>query len=862
MPEEQIVPANGNPGAEADPSPASDTQLDQSSSSSVKPRRSNFDWKSAFGSSGGYTSSKRVISVPEPKIVPEPSPELAPPEVPPESEATAVTTAAPTAELEQPPVAQIEEPAVESADVSAEVSTEPEMTLASPQALVEETEPPLEEVQTTAALSPELVKDVGVESGGTVTGTTPLIVRVCPYLGLRTDRSSHFVEVSPAHFCYSPAAPGGVSVDYQKDFCFTAQYPSCARFPKTEAAQLAAAAALPMATAELGASPVGVGSLGDTFPAPLPPAEVGRAGRSRVLDFLLWGLAIVLAAFAIYTALPILLRNASFTGQAPATATTVAVIAAPSPIAVPTNTPQPTSAPVPQPANTLSPLVIPTPSDKEVVFNLLPDTRITGWSGSNERLPHWGERNLYAGTLQNHAYTSVMVFSFNNLPADSKLSFAVLELTGIGSDHLGNTGEWKLELLEHRSSDDWLQATTNDVFGAPAVTTLGQPVTVSQLGVGKINRFEFDDAQRKAIEDQFKYGSVAFRLTGPKSDEDNLFTWDSGSTGQANAPAFHVVIQPGTYTVIVNTPTPANVLTAAAYIFRQTQIAKTVGTLTPFPPGVVTATPGGQVVLVPAETAVPGNQGTAAARSALATAIAITTGTYTPTSVREVVVFPTATPFLIDANHLATPTPRTPADFASVRRSQQYLALIGRIIAKSNFYTGKDGEPIVLNTDGQILGKLSSELYYRAALDREGYSPDFNKKVIYVIDDQGIQQIGILDLVEKSSTILTHFTKGVAYDAAWSNDGSALAFVSSESKGDDIYTYDFGSRSVLRVTNSEGLGFPFNKHPSWSPDGQNIAFWSSRNGHPQIWVVSRDGSNLMNLSNRDGADETDPVWVK
>ncbi len=82
-----------------------------------------------------------------------------------------------------------------------------------------------------------------------------------------------------------------------------------------------------------------------------------------------------------------------------------------------------------------------------------------------------------------------------------------------------------------------------------------------------------------------------------------------------------------------------------------------------------------------------------------------------------------------------------------------------------------------------------------------------------------------------------------------------------ETGGDELFLYDLGTKASRRLTDSSGLGFPFNKRPSWSPDSQKITFWSSRTGHDQIWVIDSDGSNLLNLSNND-FNEQNPVWVK
>ena len=45
-------------------------------------------------------------------------------------------------------------------------------------------------------------------------------------------------------------------------------------------------------------------------------------------------------------------------------------------------------------------------------------------------------------------------------------------------------------------------------------------------------------------------------------------------------------------------------------------------------------------------------------------------------------------------------------------------------------------------------------------------------------------------------------------------------------------------------------------HPAWSPDGQQIAFSA---GETDIYVVDKDGSNLINLTNHPAFDYR-PHW--
>lgn len=590
--------------------------------------------------------------------------------------------------------------------------------------------------------------------------------------------------------------------------------------------------------------------------------------RRRGLEFILWALAAILLVVAIIAIIPVFLPNLlpSLTGgSAPAPTTTAIVLVAPTALPSSTSTLLPTQGATVanQPVATLAPLVIPTPPADGTQFSLLPEPNFSGWYASGEADPHYGDANLHAGTFQGKTFSSIIQYNLRNQPTDSKILFAALEMTGRDAGRLGSGGQWQLELVQDNLNTDWANASPALLAQAKSLGTLGT-LQASNLAAGQINRFILDDSARQLLAQQFKNGRAVLRLRGPEGSGDNLFTWESGTGGSALiAPTLHLVVVPGKYAIVTNTPAPKNVLTAAAYVVRGTDAAKRNGTPTSFPPGVATATPGGEIVEVGAETAIPGNDATAIAQAQLATAIARTTGTYTPTPRGVVIIFPTATPVVINPNSLSTATPIPPdADLLQIPFDYSKCQCQGYIMLLSNRYGGKDLSPILVQPDGTAIGKLSGDLYYRLALARESYSPDRTKRLIYPQNSNGVQQVGYQDVATGAITFITNFPKGVAYDAVWSPDGNSIAYVSTErGNTDEIYVYDFGTGQSTRITDSVELGQPWSKHPSWSPDSQQIVFWSSRSGSVQIWVMNRDGTNLRNISNN-AFTERDPVWIK
>ncbi len=84
----------------------------------------------------------------------------------------------------------------------------------------------------------------------------------------------------------------------------------------------------------------------------------------------------------------------------------------------------------------------------------------------------------------------------------------------------------------------------------------------------------------------------------------------------------------------------------------------------------------------------------------------------------------------------------------------------------------------------------------------------------------------------------------------WSPDGSRLIF----SDGKDLWS--FGLFDAVNLTSSAG---PSNTEATISPDGMRVAFTSNRDGNPEIYAVSADGFNPLNLTNNP-ANDSAPAW--
>ena len=90
----------------------------------------------------------------------------------------------------------------------------------------------------------------------------------------------------------------------------------------------------------------------------------------------------------------------------------------------------------------------------------------------------------------------------------------------------------------------------------------------------------------------------------------------------------------------------------------------------------------------------------------------------------------------------------------------------------------------------------------------------------------------------------------------WSADSTKVAFASDETGDMDIYVMNADGTERVNLTNRDAKDMD----PAWSPDGEWIAFLSRTQGNTDIHRVRPDGSGLASLTTSPAQLYTRPIW--
>lgn len=569
-------------------------------------------------------------------------------------------------------------------------------------------------------------------------------------------------------------------------------------------------------------------------------------------------------------------------------------------------TPPAPATPTPLPVSQLPPVLMPIKQASLIlpaavkVITVTAEADSLGWATDLDGRSHFNVPNIHAGTYRGHTYYGAMQFDLSALPANATISYAALEVNGLVDQSPEKFAALQLNLLDAEIDSGWSEVSFEALHNARVETGIPFDPDKSNLTPGGYAIFPFDQKARHILAQHMLDKVVSFRLDAPAADADGLFTWAGGS-GQRAILHVGVTLLPGSeeesalvspdYIIVTSTPTPENIITAAAVALKITEEAEAFGTATPTPENWVTP-----IVVTPQPQ--PENSATEVFQAQEATAQAFLFGPATATPLNVWTATPMASP---------TPAVFSTAGFsATATATPIYILLTGEVatpwvpptatptaipvfippelIGKIAFLSNRSGGPEPLNKplvyivdpDGGNLAVLTGRAIYDAAIARDSFSKNQRFRVFVKnalnSENKWAPALYFYDYFYKVEAQITHFGRGAAWDPVWSPTREQIAFVSNDSNDDEIWVANYDGSHPMQLTlnneayNAQEIGkdsfIPeVNGHPSWSPDGKQLVFWSNRSGKREIWVMNADGSNLYSLSTT-AHDDWNPVWIK
>ncbi len=166
----------------------------------------------------------------------------------------------------------------------------------------------------------------------------------------------------------------------------------------------------------------------------------------------------------------------------------------------------------------------------------------------------------------------------------------------------------------------------------------------------------------------------------------------------------------------------------------------------------------------------------------------------------------------------------------------------------------QDGKSLVYNSLGKMYayelatGEIN-EIDSGFAIDCNNdhvLSPDNTQLAVsHFTNEDATSRIYIFPLAGGSPILVTE--KGPSYLHGWSPDGERLAYCAERGGQYDIYTISVDGGEEIQLTDKSGL----DDGPEYSPDGAHIWFNSMRSGLMQIWRMETDGANPTHIVHED-----------
>ena len=186
------------------------------------------------------------------------------------------------------------------------------------------------------------------------------------------------------------------------------------------------------------------------------------------------------------------------------------------------------------------------------------------------------------------------------------------------------------------------------------------------------------------------------------------------------------------------------------------------------------------------------------------------------------------------------------------RRAVAEVFVQGEIVVASS----RTGRFQLYAAERANLAQLRKVMDDTAVATEAAFSPD-GSRIAFTSTRDGQPEIYIMDADGTSAARLTN-SPGADGDASFTADGQAVVFHSLRTGHRQIFLQPITSSDAVQLT----LEPADNSQPTVSPDGETIAFVSNREGNNHIWLMSKDGSSQRPVTRGPQSKETAPRFLR
>jgi len=186
------------------------------------------------------------------------------------------------------------------------------------------------------------------------------------------------------------------------------------------------------------------------------------------------------------------------------------------------------------------------------------------------------------------------------------------------------------------------------------------------------------------------------------------------------------------------------------------------------------------------------------------------------------------------------------------RRAVAEVFVQGEIVVASS----RTGRFQLYAAERANLAQLRKIMDDTAVATEAAFSPD-GSRIAFTSTRDGQPEIYIMDADGTSAARLTN-SPGADGDASFTADGQAVVFHSLRTGHRQIFLQPITSSDAVQLTQEPAD----NSQPTMSPDGETIAFVSNREGNNHIWLMSKDGSSQRPVTRGSQSKEAAPRFLR